>query len=225
MKTKVIISSSVLLIIVAAFWFFQSGQKKTSKKESVAQMARPQIETESLRGVEFFNSSYDSVALSAPGAAEALKATITEPNRRFFLSLLALRKVRKDLYDEVDPRLKTGILVDALNQSIYFNGWGLPHRALENPTTPLSNAAAALAELGAPAKQWLGRLLLQNRSAPLWGSEEVANKYRYRVADYALVFLLLIDNRQMTLPVRRAGRDSLIRPYLNSLRINTRTMN
>lgn len=224
MKTKMTGLGLALLVLAAPLWIFQTApQQSPGTEKSVAQLAQ-RLELESLRGVEFFNSSFDSQALSAPGAADSLKATITEPNRRFFLSLLALRKVRLDLYKQIDPRMRTGILVDALNQSIFFNGWGLPHRALEDSAKPLSEASQAISELDTSAKQWLGRLLLQNRSAPLWGSEPIANKYRYRVADYALVSLLLIDNRRITFPVQRADRDNLIGPYLEALNINTQTM-
>lgn len=190
-----------------------------------------ELEIESLRGIASFNSpDYDSLVAMGDTNAGKLKVRLKEPNRQYLLTLLALRAVSPDSYRDVRATLKTGILIDALNQATYFNAWGIPHRYWTEPdantpalpdTTRLEEPVDAIIELGEAAKPFLVDLLTENRSAPRWGSGEGfegQGTNEYRVADYALALIRRIEGKDF--PETRAARDSLIQEYLGQVVVN-----
>ena len=142
--------TAFLLILAAGLLISQSRDNDgANKKTDVALLNKivtltQQLEIESLRGVEYFNSSaYDSLVKSSQNSdpaerlsadrlkAKRLEARIREPNRKYFLTLLALREIYQDslysqmdtannVYAQIDTTLKTGVIIDALNQAKYF---------------------------------------------------------------------------------------------------------
>ncbi len=184
------------------------------------------LEIQALRGTEYFNSPiYDDLSDTSNTNASKLKARIKEPNQQYLLTLLALRATNRDSFDVVRPTLKTGILIDALNQATYFNAWGIPHRYWTDSTftTPapditLDEPVKAIIELDSLAIEPLITLLTQRRSAPRWGPDEgfrgrEANEYL--VADYALALIRRIQKKPFS--TTRAGRDNLIQEYLGQV--------
>lgn len=63
-------------------------------------------------------------------------------------------------------------------------------------------------------------LLEDKRSAPLWGSEEVAEfqRYQYRVCDYAWALIAEILNRKSVIPADPSARDQQIAALVKALR-------
>lgn len=209
----------IAAIGIILFQKFQDGarDKKTDVEllQEVVELTQ-KLEVESLRGTEYFNSpSYDTLLARGASNVGRLKARIREPNRKYLLTLLALRAVSKDsVYAQLDFTLKAGILIDALNQATYFNAWGLPHLYSVN-TASRPAPVEAIIELGQPVVSSLRSLLSEKRSAPRWGSEEgfQNEKYKYRVADYALALICKIEGIEF--PGNREGRDSLIQNILD----------
>lgn len=206
----------------------QESEPELSFEEKVHE-----LETQSLRGTEYFNSSfYDDIKNTAKADtvmnAGKLKARLKEPNRQYLLTLLALRATNRDSLDAVRPTLKTGILIDALNQATYFNAWGVPHLywtdttfTVPAPDITLDAPVKAIIELDSLAIEPLITLLTKRRNAPRWGPDEgfrgrEANEYR--VADYALALIRRIQKK--TFSTTRAGRDSLIQEYLGQIVID-----
>jgi hypothetical protein len=164
-----------------------------------------ELDAEAARGVEPFNSTAYAEAVSrGEAAAPALKQRFEGGQRSSYLTLLALRSVSPPTYGEVDPTLRTGVLVDALAGAETFNAWGLPHQYWED-------AAEALIAEGTTAAQALRPLLDDCRPAPLWGSEEVlaSREYGYRLCDYALALIREIAGEDGDLPKDPAERDRL----------------
>lgn len=123
------------------------------------------------------------------------------------LPLLLLRKLDNSSYLQVPAELRARILTDALQNSKYFNVWGLPNFYLED-------ASNAMIEVGKSAAPALKRMLADTRPAPVFGSQEymVYKKYNYRLCDYALFFLKNIgDNTKFRMPVSVPDRDAAIK--------------
>ncbi len=181
---------------------------------------------ESRRGTEYFNSPvYNSLtgmgALSEKDVG-SLVELIDEPTRQNLMPLMILRATRPDEYSNLSDTLKIGILVDALNESTYFNAWGLPHRYWKVPRTAaaqdpaevlrdptLDEPVKAIIELDTAAIEWLTPLLSKKRDAPHWGvSEHAENGQEYRVADYALALIHRIKKKPF--PSTQKARDGAI---------------
>jgi hypothetical protein len=123
------------------------------------------------------------------------------------LPLLLLRKLDNKSYLQVPDELRAKILTDALQSSKFFNIWGLPNFYMED-------ASHAMIEVGASATPALKRMLTDTRPAPVFGGQEymVYKQYKYRLCDYALLFLEKIGgNTSFRMPVSVADRDSLIK--------------
>ena len=175
------------------------------KAMQVSELVR-RLEADSKKDVEPFNSlAYREVVSRGPAVGRALASFIKTHDKSSFLTLIATRKVNKNVYDSVDGKIKAAILVDALRASKYFNTWGLPHSYWESP-------ARAIIELGDVAVEPLMNLLQDRRDAPVWGSEEVMEykKYKYRVKDYAWALLMEIKGRKIEIPVDPEKRDQMI---------------
>lgn len=222
-KRRAVVVSAVVLVVVIAIitWLKSFPQSEKSVQSTEVKQAQrvdellQKLQLDSRRGMEYFNSqAYDSL-VNVPrlqSDASPLAARIIEPNRRYLLTLLVLRKVAKiTSYEQLDNDLKIGILIDALNQAVYFNAWGLPHLYSEEASRP--EPVQAIIELGDDAYERLEPLLGQKRRAPRWGSEEGARdgEYDYRVADYAIALRSEIKGKQFP---DRAERDRIINEYL-----------
>lgn len=175
------------------------------KAMQVPELAQ-RLEADSVKDVEPFNSlAYREVISRGPTVARELASFVKTPDRSSFLTLIAVRKVDKGVYESIETRARAQILTDALRTSKYFNSWGLPHLYWED-------AAKAIIELRDAAVEPLKPLLQDKRDAPVWGSEEVMEyqKYKYRVCDYAWAMLMEIEGKKVEIPADPAARDRLI---------------
>ncbi|HJQ34647.1 MAG TPA: hypothetical protein VJ866_20870 [Pyrinomonadaceae bacterium] len=182
------------------------GERAQQLKAMNVQQLAAEMERESLKGLEPFNSTSFAEAVSRGGGIAAeLSAQITKPERGSLLGLLALRRVGEDRYKALDAGLRVGVMVDALKNAKYFNAWGLPHLKWEE-------AAQALIAEGRAAEPQLAPLLKDERPAPVWGSEDFAEyeRYKYRVRDYAWAILREIRGEKGPIPESPAERDRLI---------------
>ena len=175
------------------------------KALSVLELIR-RLESDSSKDVEPFNSlAYREAVARGAAIGRELATSIKSQDRSSFLTLLAVRKTYREGYDALDAKSKAAILVSALQNSKYFNAWGLPHLYWED-------AAKALIELKDVAAPALTALLQEQRTAPLWGSEEAmeSKAYNYRLKDYAWALLLEISGEKVTIPREAGARDQLI---------------
>jgi len=163
------------------------------------------LDAEAARGVEPFNSmAYSEMVSRGEAVAQPLKARLESTAGASYLTLLALRAVSPPTYGELDPELRTRILVDALASAETMNAWGLPHQYWED-------AGKALIAEGDTASKALRPLLDDCRPAPLWGSEEVlaSREYGYRLCDYAWALMREIAGESGDVPKDPAVRDRL----------------
>jgi hypothetical protein len=129
------------------------------------------------------------------------------PNGNALLPLLLLRKSNERAYLDLPAELRAGVLTDALRNSKFFNTWGLPNGYLED-------ASKAMLETGSSAVAALKEMLSDTRPAPIFGGQiaMVAQRYHYRVCDFALFFLeRLQGNANFVVPLAVADRDALIK--------------
>lgn len=207
------------------------------------------LERDSRRGLEPFNSlAMDNLYTNAVGDAlydslltGQLISTIKLPQRRYFLSLLLLRKINAGAYATVGDDLKSGVYADALRYAHYFNTWGIPYLYwaetlaqqahpswFQSDTLRLEEAVQAMLELPDTTmiKQLLP-ILSEAREAPVWGSSEglKPDVDPYQAKDYAAAIILKIQHGGIDFPGEkryqfresRAGRDSLIADSLLTL--------
>jgi hypothetical protein len=158
---------------------------------------------------EPFNSpAYRELRTRTNVDSNALVALVKQnDNAAGLLPLLLLRKLDNKSYLGVPADIRAKILTDALENSKFFNTWGLPGFYLED-------ASYAMLEAGKSAVPALRRMLSNTRPAPLFGSQEamLSDEYKYRVCDYALFFLRKIDGQDtFQLPTALPDRDSLIK--------------
>ena len=165
-----------------------------------------ELRKDSEKGREPFNStSYKELVSRGDKAAVELKPIVADGEKISFLLLLALRQIDEKVYQEVDAALRVTTLVDALKSSKYFNTWGLPHLYWED-------AAKAIIEEREAAQGPLRRLFVDQRKAPMWGSDEVVEyeNYRYRVCDYAWALSMSISGVKVEIPADPKERDVMI---------------
>ena len=158
---------------------------------------------------EPFNSlAYRELKTRTNVDPNALTALVTEnENAGGLLPLLLLRKLDNKAYMDVSAETRAKVLTDALQASRTFNTWGLPGVYLQD-------ASDAMFEAGRSTVPALKRMLSDTRPAPLFGSKEymLAQRYKYRLCDYALFFLKRIEgDAQFTLPTTSEERDALIK--------------
>lgn len=175
------------------------------KTMQIPQLAQ-KLEADSLKSIEPFNSlAFREVVSRGPLAAREVASFVKNPDRSSFLTLVAVRKLNKEVYASISDKTRAAILVDALRNSKSFNAWGLPHLYWED-------SAKAVVELQRAAVDPLRSLLSDKRAAPVWGGEEYQEyqAYKYRVNDYAWALLLAIQNKKIEIPKDPAARDKLI---------------
>ncbi len=187
----------------------QAQQKREARTKELKAMDVPhlaeQLATESNKGVEPFNSmTFTEMISRGRDGADALAPLITKPDRSSLLSLLALRKMSKERYQQLKPELRVSILTNSLKTGAYFNTFGLPHASWED-------AAKAIIDEGRGAEKPLIEMLSDHRAAPVWGSEQYMEyqHYKYRVSDYAWALLNEIRGQKVEIPADPAARDRL----------------
>jgi hypothetical protein len=140
--------------------------------------------------------------------SEALVSMVRDSkNADGLLPLLLLRKLDRPVYLKLLMKERADVLTDALQQSKYFNTWGIPPFYLED-------ASRAMLECDSAAFPALRRMLAETRPAPVFGSKEymIYQRNQYRLCDYALLFLKYLQgDTRFVLPASPADRDSLIR--------------
>jgi hypothetical protein len=119
-----------------------------------------------------------------PAATSFLIAQVKARGEDDFLALEALREADMAAYNSLPGPLRAEIYSQALQNSTFFNAWGLPGYQL----TPTSQALIALGKIALPS---LLPLLADKRPAPLAGSRDATTStiYGNRICDYAWVFL------------------------------------
>jgi len=165
------------------------------------------LQQESIEGKEPYNSmAYSELVSRGEQAAPELQSLLRNDDQSSLLGLLALREMDQTLYRQLDSAFRINVLVDALQNSKYFNTWGLPHLYWEE-------AAQSIIDEGEAAQEPLMLLLDDTRPAPMWGEEEVveSNAYAYRVRDYAWALILAIRGNDLAIPTDPAQRDELIK--------------
>jgi hypothetical protein len=143
------------------------------------------METDSINGLEPFNSAAYREAISrGKTAGSELRSLIIRGNRSSLIGLLALRKVSPEEYSLLEPKFRVNVLKDALENSKYFNTWGIPNLYWED-------AAKAIIDEKQGAVEALRSLLNDTRDARLFGSEGAAlfQQNHYKVKDYAWALL------------------------------------
>ena len=151
---------------------------------------------------------YASEPLSPKELAEADSYIQCHPDFTSYHLLLALRQQSPLAYGKVPDGVKAKILCQALSRLLCLNDFGY----LEPSESYDDVAGRAIIELGAPALPRLVQLLKDKNEAPLCGSQPATlfSAFRYRRADFAYRYIMLILGRRPTFPVDPAERDKLI---------------
>ncbi len=141
--------------------------------------------------------------------ASTVESYLTDhPDYTAYHLLLMLRKVEPKAYERVPSATKAAILCSALATSTFLNDWGNL-----NPAGSFDDESAeALLELGNTALPPLRKLLDDKRPAPSWGSAEATmpKGYKYRRADYAYRYIMVIQGHKPLFLATPAERDPLI---------------
>jgi len=187
-----------------------------------------QMEFESLRGLEYFNSAAFDKILSQNDSltTKQLVKAIEKPNRRYLLPLLALHELEPEQFDSLEKSLSVGILTDALKQDQTFNDWGRPDLYKSKNREELEAPVAAMIDLGKKAAKGLEQILWEERKAPLWGSQEGLPKGidPYQVNDYAIALIYKSDPNlalpdsiaKGEFPETRSCRNKLLNAYIKA---------
>jgi hypothetical protein len=166
------------------------------------------VEQSTARREPFNSLAYRELSGRKDVNTGALASTVSDTNNgNALLPLLLLRKLNNKAYLNLPAELRANVLTDALRTSKFFNTWGLPHGFLED-------ASKAMLETGSSAIPALRQMLSDTRPAPFFGGQVAmeAQRYQYRVCDYALFFLeKLQGNANFVMPLSVAERDALIR--------------
>lgn len=166
------------------------------------------LESESLNGVEPFNSDAvrEAASKGAAAAGELTRTIQGKPDHRSFLALIALRRVSAPDYAALPSSIRAKVLVDSLRSHHTFNAWGMPGRAWVEP-------ARMLVDLGRDASVDLASLLDDARPAPHWGSADatISREERLRVKDYAGALLAAATRQPYAHDADPAIRDERIR--------------
>jgi hypothetical protein len=169
------------------------------------------VEQSTARREPFNSLAYRELSGRKDVNTGALAAIVRDTNNgNALLPLLLLRKLNDKAYLDLPAELRANVLTDALRTSKFFNTWGLPHGYLED-------ASKAMLETGSSTVPALKQMLTDTRPAPFFGGQVAmeAQRYQYRVCDFALFFLeKLQGNANFVMPVTAAERDALIRDML-----------
>ena len=186
----------------------QSKAEQTLKKYSSYQedSLLEFLHIDSRKMVEPFNSlAYKELLKRKTVNMQKLVQSVNTADYTSLLNLLAVRKLNEQAYRQIPDSQKRSILVDALSKSKTFNTWGFPHLKMED-------ASLALIEIGEYAIPNLRPLLNDCRDALLWGDEEYYEyqKFKYRLCDFAMIFIKRINKEQFTIPESPEERDKII---------------
>lgn len=181
-----------------------AAKEESYKKKSVADLIS-EMESVALKGKEPFNSLAFREAVRRRDGAEQIFQSIQSKEQKEYFKLTALRQVSPELFKRLGCEVSSPVLAAALQKSVSFNAWGLPHLYWES-------SARAIIDCGPAAIPFLKPLLQDKRPAPVWGSEEAleSEKYHYRVCDYAYALISEINNQKWTPSVRPEERDQTI---------------
>jgi hypothetical protein len=129
----------------------------------------------------------ESVKLARQLGAQATGILVGHVRARGNTALLALEVLReadRKAYDSIPAAERIEVYAHSLENSDFFNTWGLPGYQL-------TATSRALIALGDEAVSRLRTLLEDQRSAPLSGSQDATTSKMYanRVCDYAWVFI------------------------------------
>jgi hypothetical protein len=178
----------------------------------IAQLAA-ELEQDAVRAVPPFGAkSIQSARQLGSNATGMLLDHIRGQGDTAFLALEALREADPPAFGSLSTSLRARIYVDALAGSTFFNAWGLPGYQL----TPTAHALAALDDAAVAA---LKPLLVDDRPAPLAGSEDATTSqmYRNRVRDYAWALINEAGRRPYHYSQDPAQRDRDIASLLKEL--------
>jgi hypothetical protein len=186
----------------------QSKAEETLKRySSYPEDSLPELlHIDSRKMVEPFNSlAYKELLKRKTVDIQKLVQSVNTADYTSLLNLLAVRKLNEQAYKQIPDSQKLSILVDALSKSKTFNTWGFPHLRMED-------ASLAIIEIGEYAIPRLKPLLNDCRNALLWGDEEYYEyqKYKYRLCDFAMIFIKRINKEQFTIPESPEERDKMI---------------
>lgn len=165
-----------------------------------------ELEADSEKGREPFNSpAYRETISRGESAAADLKQSLTRNDQSSLLTLLALRQVSATQYRSLEPAFRVSVLIAALQNSKYFNTWGIPCDYWED-------AAKAIVDEGRASETALAALLRDQRPAPVFGSEgaTVEAQFHYRVSDYAFALTNEIRHQKCEPVTNSADRDRMI---------------
>src|SRR2546423_981912 len=181
-----------------------AAKEESYKKKSLAELIS-EMESVAQKGKEPFNSLAFREVLRRREGAEQIFQSIQSREQKEYFKLMALRQISPELFKRLGCEISCPVLTAALQKSVVFNAWGLPHLYWES-------SAKAIIECGPVAIPFLKPLLQDKRPAPVWGSEEAleSEKYHYRVCDYAFALISEINNQKWTPSVRVEERDKAI---------------
>ena len=181
-----------------------AAREESYKKKSVPELISER-EAAALKGKEPFNSLAFREMVKRKDSAEKVFQSIKTRDQKEYFKIMALYRMNPALFKRLTCETICPVLTSALQKSVVFNAWGLPHLYWES-------SAKAIVECGVTAIPYLTPLLRDKRLAPVWGSEEAmeSKKYHYRVCDYAYALIAEIENQKRNIPERVEERDKLI---------------
>ena len=181
-----------------------AAREESYKKKSVPELIS-ELETAALKGKEPFNSLAFREIVKRKDSAVTVFQSIKTGDQKEYFKVMALYRMNSALFKRLSCERICPVLTSALQKSVVFNAWGLPHLYWES-------SAKAIMECGATAVPYLTPLLRDKRPAPVWGSEEAmeSEKYYYRVCDYAYALIAEIENQKWNIPERVRERDRVI---------------
>jgi len=152
-----------------------------------------------------------SIPQEIPKNIDATKASNyieSHPDSSAFHLLLLLNEHHRSIYKELPKDVKAKVFCDALANTHFLNDWGSlgPTQSFD------TNIAKLLIDLNSVALPFLYKMLDDKRPALLYGSEEatLSKLYKYRRADFAYRYIMLILAREPTFSISTTERDELI---------------
>ncbi|NQU22541.1 MAG: hypothetical protein HQ567_14785 [Candidatus Nealsonbacteria bacterium] len=152
--------------------------------------------------------AFGKVPLSA-GEVLAVETYVREqPDVSSFVLLMALSEEVPEAYSKIADKTKAAILCDTLEKSVWLNKFGnlLPQDSYHG------RPAKALLAVGKEAMPGLERLLTNKKEAPIAGAVESTyfSKFKYRRADFAYRYIMLLRGEEPSFPTDPKDRDKLI---------------
>lgn len=205
----------VLLVVMMAFTIVSvimtTGILRAQNDELISR-----LENDSVSSIEPWNSQAFSEVLGRGAViVPTLLESVKKADRRAFLSLEAVRRIKVEEFNNLSPDLRAKIYRDSLANSAFYNSWGLPSFYWEEP-------AKSFISLGRVAVPVIAPLLTDNRLAPVWGSQEstIFEEYQNRVCDYTFALINEMFGRSYQYPKSQLARDEFVRGLLKELDIS-----